>query len=1249
MKARVTEPLLVPSAYRAGCVAGAHAPFIPVTIAGREFSALLDTGASASLFGEQVLSHLQKHAVRLRDCRTTFNLAKGVAHSAGAARLTVRWGERMRRTRFVHLPGLSVPVILGRDFLLKTGIVVDIANGGYRDGQFTSLKPFISPPASDLACADGASESCRAPSSGASPRASRSPAHGPLWDREARHEPCRAQNSGASPCAMRLSTHNPQWDRATRHEEAPHPLSACAAHLDDAQKARLSALLRDNADLFTDQPGCTDLASHAIETGDALPLKCNPRPVSLAKRQVIDGLLDEMLSADIIRRSYSAWASPIVLVPKKDGSHRLCVDYRRLNGVTRKDAYPLPTISSIVGTLGSARYFTTLDASKGYLQVRMDARDRSKTAFTSHRGLFEFTRMPFGLCNGPATFQRLMDRVLGEAKWSYCMCYLDDIVIYSRTFEEHLAHVADVLERVRAAGMTLNPAKAQLAQTRVQLLGFTLGEGSIEPDREKLRAILDFPAPKDVRGLRRFLGMANFYRSFIPSCARVQAPLSKLLGKSAEWQWGPEQQQAFRQLSSAIAETAQLRLPDLTRPFVVQTDASDLGLGAVLLQEYDGVLQPLAFASRSLIPAERNYSVTEKECLAIVFALRKFDVYLDGTKFVVQTDHSALSWLMRLREPAGRLARWALLIQHYDFSVQYRKGSTNVVADALSRAPLSTQSFSPGATAAAGALAPASVGGETSGERGESASGQTCFSALQASSAPESVRAGELLESEPMTPMAAVLSGDETNLPFGRIGIAFSRQELLKAQQIDPFCRGVSDGLRETERRDAAGSAAGAGGPETACVAESPADLYLLDHDGLLLKYIATDDDAVDPFKVVIPKSLRSALLRCSHDEPLAGHLSGSKVFAKLSQTVTWPGIKRDIFRYCRSCHVCQMVKSRGGKPPGLMKPIDSERPWQVATCDLMGPFPRSKQGFTHLMVVVDHFSKWVELFPLRKVTARAVLERLQEVFCRFGFPKRLITDNASYFTARVFGATCRSLGINHCTTSPYHPQSNLTERLNRTLKPMLAAFAERQKDWADHLSELAFAVRTSENRSTGFSPAFLNFGRELANPVTSVMQCQLGDEEAPADCSAYASALRDRLCRALCRARQSLASARAQQKAQYDRKHRHLSFKVGDLVLKRNHALSDATKGFSASLAPKWLGPYRVEKVWSPLAYLLKDPPSGKLSRAHIADLKAFASRSDELAPVPSGIARKQRGTPGATDRIRTTHRYNLRKRSPV
>lgn len=288
--------------------------------------------------------------------------------------------------------------------------------------------------------------------------------------------------------------------------------------------------------------------------------------------------------------------------------------------------------------------------------MEVDPRDREKTAFTCHRGLFQFTRMPFGLVGAPATYQRLMDRVLGDARWHYALAYLDDVVVYSRTFDEHLRHLRDVLERLRSAGITLNPAKTQIAETRVTLLGFTLDNGRLLPCDDKVQALLNYPSPTDIGGLRRFLGLVNFYRLFIPDCAALQAPLTLLLRKGERWRWGPEQEEALRNLVKALAETTELRLADLSKDFVIQTDSSDLGLGAVLLQQHEGGLRPVAFASRSLTPAEKNYSVTEKECLAIIFALKKFDYYIDGVQFVIETDHMALTWLRRLGEPSGRLA-----------------------------------------------------------------------------------------------------------------------------------------------------------------------------------------------------------------------------------------------------------------------------------------------------------------------------------------------------------------------------------------------------------------------------------------------------------------------------------------------------------------------------------------------------------------------------------------------------------------
>lgn len=318
--------------------------------------------------------------------------------------------------RFVHLPGLTVPVILGRNFMSKTGIAVDIGMGGYREPPLMSLVPFAEPPA--------VAEPTRA-----------------APERRAGGTPVNAP--GREPPAGRpLVAAAEERSREERIAEL-RALLANACELSTPEQDRVLSLLGEFKEMFTERPGCTNLVQHGIDTGEAQPWKCNPRPVSPAKRQATDAALDELLKEGIIRRSTSPWGFPVVLVRKKDGSWRLCVDYRRLNAVTQKDAYPFPNVDEIVSNLGGAGYFSILDASKGYLQVEMRQGDECKTAFTCHRGLYEFVRMPFGLCGSPSTFQRLIDRVLGDAKWQHALAYLDDIVVYSRTFEEHLSHLRE--------------------------------------------------------------------------------------------------------------------------------------------------------------------------------------------------------------------------------------------------------------------------------------------------------------------------------------------------------------------------------------------------------------------------------------------------------------------------------------------------------------------------------------------------------------------------------------------------------------------------------------------------------------------------------------------------------------------------------------------------------------------------------------------------------------------------------------
>ena len=395
-----------------------------------------------------------------------------------------------------------------------------------------------------------------------------------------------------------------------------------------------------------------------------------------------------MEAEGIIEQSSSEWASPIMLVKKKDNSLRLCVDYRKLNGLTPMDAYPMPRIDDLIDKLGKAKYITTLDLTRGYWQVPLKPEARSKTAFVTPFGLYQFTVMPFGLSGAPATFQRMMDnltRGLSESTGAY----LDDLVIYSSTWKDHLRQVRAVLSRLRGAGLTAKPRKCQFGMSKCIYLGHVVGSGTVSPDPSKLEAIRSFPIPTTKKQVRAFLGLTGYYRRFIPDFASVATPLSDLTRKSAPEKvvWATQCNRAFTELKRRLCSEPILKSPDFDRPFVLQTDASDRGIGAVLSQtDADGLEHPVAYFSRKLLPREEKYATIEKECLAIKLAVEAFSVYLLGRHFTIQTDHRSLEWLDRLKGSNAKLTRWSLALQPYHFTIKHRPGAQNNNADALSRA-----------------------------------------------------------------------------------------------------------------------------------------------------------------------------------------------------------------------------------------------------------------------------------------------------------------------------------------------------------------------------------------------------------------------------------------------------------------------------------------------------------------------------------------------------------------------------------
>src|SRR6266511_2123677 len=400
------------------------------------------------------------------------------------------------------------------------------------------------------------------------------------------------------------------------------------------------------------------------------------------KKQLVD-----LLKKGYIKPSVSPFGAPVLFVHKKDGTLRLCVDYRALNKITIKNRYPLPRIDELIDRLVGAKYFTKIDLYSGYHQIRIKEADISKTAFRTRYGHYEFLVLPFGLTNAPATFMTLMNDVFREFLDDFVIVYLDDILIYSKTREEHLQHLHHVLQTLRKHHLYAKFSKCEIFKQKVEYLGHYISSEGISVDLRKVNAVKEWPMPSNVSELRSFLGLTSYYRKFIKSFSIIAAPLTMLLHKDQPYKWNEAQQLAFDELKRQLTSAPILLLPDPTKPFTVTTDASDIAIGAVLSQDQGRGDQPVAYESRKLSPAEQNYPVHEKELLAIVHAIKLWRTYLEGQKFTVITDHASLEYIKTQANLSRRQARWLEVLQSNDFEVRYRPGKTNVVADALSRQP----------------------------------------------------------------------------------------------------------------------------------------------------------------------------------------------------------------------------------------------------------------------------------------------------------------------------------------------------------------------------------------------------------------------------------------------------------------------------------------------------------------------------------------------------------------------------------
>ena len=463
-------------------------------------------------------------------------------------------------------------------------------------------------------------------------------------------------------------------------------LNSKLCHLEPSQQEELKQLIHEYEHLFPDIPTRTDKIYHDVIVEDSKPVKQHPYRMNPLKRKYLQDEVNYLLENDFIEPSQSNYSSPCILVPKSNGTYRMCTDYRKVNSVTKTDSFPIPRIDDCIDKVGNSKYVTKFDLLKGFWQVPLTDRTKEVSAFATPNGLYQYKVMPFGMKNSPATFQRLVNNVI--CGLDGCDAYIDDIIIYSDSWSDHLQRIRQFFDRLSKAKLTVNLAKTEFCHATVTFLGHLVGQGQVKPLEAKVNAISEFPVPKCKRQLMRFLGMAGYYRKFCKNFSGIAEPLTNLLKKSTKFNWNDKCQDAFDRLKAILKSAPVLLAPDFDKCFKLAVDASDVGIGAVLLQEdNNGIDHPVCYFSKKFNKHQKNYSTIEKECLALILAIQQFEVYLTSSTspIVVFSDHNPLSFLHKLKNKNQRLLRWTLLLQEFNLDIRHIKGKDNIIPDALSR------------------------------------------------------------------------------------------------------------------------------------------------------------------------------------------------------------------------------------------------------------------------------------------------------------------------------------------------------------------------------------------------------------------------------------------------------------------------------------------------------------------------------------------------------------------------------------
>ena len=720
---------------------------------------------------------------------------------------------------------------------------------------------------------------------------------------------------------------------------------------DPEVRACLRGILKDYRDIFPSKlpygPPPKRQLDHEIDTvpGEAPPHK-SPYRLSSTEMEELRRQVELLLEQGWIRPSSSPYGAPVLFVPKKDGKWRMCIDYRALNKITVKNRYPLPKVEELMDRLHGARYFTKIDLYSGYHQIRVRESDIQKTAFVTRYGAFEYLVMPFGLCNAPATFQRMMNTILRDGLDRFVLVFLDDILIYSRTKEEHEKHIRAVLDRLRSEKFFGRIKKCDFYQSEVEYLGFDVGAYGVKPSLSKVKAVAEWPTPTSVKDVRSFLGLASFYRKFISHFSEIAAPLTDLTKKGRAEIWSPEvwtekEESAFRQLKAAMVTAPVLQLPDFDREFTVTTDASEVSVGAILQQDFGQGLQPICYDSRKLNPAECRYSAYERELLGIIWAVGKWRHYLAGAHFTIQTDHDSLKNLPNQPAVNRRVWKWVQVLQGYDCDIVHIAGKANP-ADYLSRRSIQELKSMMDVRATEESMVQKLRLGEGKSTDEDI---QKKLDQVFQHGQPESSSEQNNCQANSLHSLNSI-----------RSSILSTRSTILLESELKREVReGYANDTRWTDILEQLQSVQGH-------KQQQGAREYRLAHQLLEVRDSTGQDKQ---WKIVIPDvpGIKQKILKEIHSVPYAGHLGYQKTLKKLQENFYWPDHTLDVRDFVLSCEVCQQEKSVHRLPAGLLEPLTlPEQKWADVSLDFIMGLPKSEEGYDGILTVVDRTTKMVHL-----------------------------------------------------------------------------------------------------------------------------------------------------------------------------------------------------------------------------------------------------------------------------------------------